>query len=164
MTVELPKNFEFFERTTPNTIEKLIREQGDDVCHNVIGKDYIKSTLQQYDFGFCRTTTKARIGQMQTRRQEKHLHSYVLCRKVPGSYVNKITVVLVCSRPTSKDGKLLLELVEKHAKEIAFPCLSLIAVGNARLVNWYKSEGYSVEDDKPIQDSSSRAYLMVKYV
>ena len=41
MTVELTKNFEFFERTTPNTIEKLIREQGDDVCHNVIGKDYI---------------------------------------------------------------------------------------------------------------------------
>jgi len=162
--MELPKNFEFFEKSNIKNIEKIIREQGDDVCQQKIGVDYIKNKVKNCDFGFIRTTIKAKIGQMQTRQNNKHLYSFVLCNLIPNSRLNKVDITLVCSRTNSKDGKQLLELVEKYAKTINYDCLSLIAVGNTRLLNWYKSQGYVLETDKDVVDSSLKIYYMVKYI
>jgi hypothetical protein len=60
--MELPKNFEYFERKTPNIVEKFIRKQGDEICQEKIGTDYIKARLQDYDFGFVRSSVKSQIG------------------------------------------------------------------------------------------------------
>ena len=141
MSVELPKHFEYFERNTPNTIEKLIKNQGD---------DYIKDRLKDYTFGF------AKIGQ--------HSISFVLCRFVDDPYIKEIDIRLVCSRPTSKDGIQLMELVESKAREMQFQKLSLIAVGNARLLHWYQALGFEAIDYKPIPDSSFKGYSMRKYL
>jgi hypothetical protein len=164
MNLELPKNFEFFDKTNIKAIENLIREQGDEVCNNKIGRDYIKNKLKNCDFGFIRKSIKAKIGQIQTRKNKQHLHSFVLCKLLPNPYLNKIDITLVCSRINSKDGKQLLELVEKYAQTINYNCLSLIAIGNTRLVNWYKSQGYLLETDKDIMDSNLKSYYMAKYI
>jgi len=155
MNIELPQNFEFFERTLPNTtIEQIIYQQGNN-C--------IKRKLNEYDFGFIYKPIKTKTHQMQT-RQDKNFYSFVLCKLLPNPYLNKIDITLVCSRINSKDGKQLLELVEKYAKTINYDCLSLIAVGNTRLLNWYKSQGYVLETDKDVVDSSLKIYYMVKYI
>lgn len=164
MSAEIPKNFEYFERMETNPIEKLIREQGDDVCQAKIGTDYIKNSLKHYDFGFARTSNKASIGQMRTRQNKKQVNSFVLCRLLPSPLFKNIDVVLVCSRTNSKDGKQLLELVESHAKKISYQSLSLIAIGNKSLLNWYTSQGYILETEKPILNSDSNAYSMRKYI
>jgi hypothetical protein len=160
--MELPKNFEYFERQTPNIMEKLIREQGDEICQEKIGIDYIKDRLKDYDFGFIRSSVKAQMGKRKTRQTEHHAYSFVLCKLLPNPLFTNIDITLVCSRANSKDGKLLLELVEKHAHKIKYDCLSLIAVGDTRLLNWYKSQGFVLETDKPIINSNCKAYYMRK--
>ena len=167
MSIELPKHFEYFERNTPNTIEKHIRKQGDDIWQNKIGTDFIKYRLKDYTFGFARISNKAKIGQqMKTRQTEQHTFSFILCRIVNDPYVREINISLVCSRPTSKDGILLMTLVENKAREMQFQKLSLIAVGNARLLHWYEALGFDCTDNKPILDCSSKAYSysMRKYI
>lgn len=164
MDLELPKNFEFFEKSNINAIENLIREQGDDVCQNKITSNYMKKKLKDCDFGFIRKSIKAQIGKMKTRKNEQYVYSFVLCKLLPNSHLNKIDITLVCSRTNSKDGKQLLELVEKYALSINYTCLSLIAIGNTRLLNWYISQGYVIEGDKDIIDSNSKAYSMSKYI
>uniref|UniRef100_A0A6C0ID83 N-acetyltransferase domain-containing protein n=1 Tax=viral metagenome TaxID=1070528 RepID=A0A6C0ID83_9ZZZZ len=206
--MELPKHFEYFgkgavslcttnsegdrrspeefERKTSNIIEKLIREQGDEICQEKIGIDYIKDRLKDYDFGFIRSSVKAQMGQRKTRQTstvaeppsklvvkrlhvpcapcqtEQHAYSFVLCKLLPNPLFTNIDITLVCSRTNSKDGKLLLELVEKHANNLKYDCLSLIAVGDTRLLNWYKSQGFVLETDKPIINSNCKAYYMRK--
>jgi hypothetical protein len=163
--MELPKNFEYFEKTSLNkTIENLIKEQGDNVCQQKIGVDYIKNQLTDYSFGFIRYTTKAQVGQRRTRLTEHHLYSFVLCKHVPDPLVKEYNIILVCSRANSKDGKLLMQLVEQKARELHYQRLSLIAVGDQRLLHWYESLGYISIDHKPIQDSNNNAYYMRKYL
>ena len=163
MSIELPKHFEYFERNIPNSIEKLIKKQGDDICHNKIGTDYIKDRLKDYTFGFARISNKAKIGQqMRTRQTEQHTFSFVLCRIVNDPYIREISISLVCSRPTSKDGIQLMELVENKAREMRFQKLSLVAVGNARLLHWYQAQGFRKTSDEPIPDSIYKMYSMSK--
>jgi hypothetical protein len=159
-----PKNFEFFEKKTPNIFEKLIREQGDDTCQQKIGVDYITSKLKEYDFGFIRASAKAQMGQRKTRKTTHQMYSFVLCKLLPNALFKNVDIVLVCSRPTSKDGKQLLELVETKAKDMRYQCLTLIAVGNTRLLHWYESQGFVMETSKPIIDSDSYAYYMRKII
>ena len=160
--MELPKNFEYFERKTPNIVEKFIRKQGDEICQEKIGTDYIKARLQDYDFGFVRSSVKAQIGRVRTRQTEHHAYSFILCKLIPAFHV--ISITLVCSRTNSKDGKQLMELVEQKAKQLNYKQLSLIAIGNSRLLHWYESQGYVTIDDKPILDSKSKAYSMMKNI
>jgi hypothetical protein len=163
--MELPKNFEFFEKKAPNkTIENLIKEQGDNVCQRKIGVDYIKNQLSDYNFGFIRYTTKAQVGRRRTRQTENHLHSFVLCKHVSDPLVKEYNIILVCSRANSKDGKLLMQLVEQKALELHYQRLSLIAVGDQRLLHWYESLGYVSIDHKPILESNHNAYYMRKYL
>jgi hypothetical protein len=164
METIIPKNFEYFERATPNEMEKLIKQQGDDVCHNIIGSDYIKNNLKTYDYGFIRISPKATIGRMRTRQNTHQLNSFILCRLIPDPLIKIIDIILVCSRPNSKDGKQLLELAEIKAKELGYQRLSLIAVGNKQLMTWYVSQGYVVESDKHILETNTYVYSMKKNI
>lgn len=162
--MESLKNYEYFERSTPNILEKLIKEQGDQVCQEKIGIDYIKDRIKDYDFGFARTLTKASIGQRRTRQNEKHLYSFVLCKKIDDDLIKELDITLVCSRKNAKDGKELMELVEKRAKELHVDRLSLIAIGDTRLLRWYESIGYICVTEKPYPNSRAKAYSMRKRI
>jgi hypothetical protein len=148
MASEIPYNFEYFERQDASPIENLIREYRHDICQAKVGPEYIEKTLNQYDFGFAR-------------HNKKQVTSFVLCRLLPSPLFKNVDVVLVCSRT---DGKHLLELVESHAKILNYQSLSLIAIGNRRLLNWYTSQGYIWETEKPILNSDSNAYYVKKYI
>ena len=161
--MELTKNFIFFDQTN-NEIKKLIKDQGDVVCQEKIGIDYINDRLKDFDFGFIRKLTQAQIGKIQEKKINEIIHSFVICKQLVNPLFKKIDIRLVCSRINSKNGKQLLELVENKAKEMKYQCLSLIAVGDKKLLNWYLSQGFTVETDKPIIDSKFKAYYMIKFL
>lgn len=161
--MDIHKHFEYFDQTN-NEIKKLIKEQGDIVCQEKIGIDYIKDRLKDFDFGFIRKLTQAQIGKIQKKKTNQIIHSFILCKIIPDPSIKEIDIVLVCSRINSKDGKQLLELVEIKSTEIKCQRLSLIAIGNSHLLNWYISIGYIKITDKPIPDSKQKAYYMRKYL
>jgi hypothetical protein len=151
----VPKQFEYFERSVPNTVEKFIKDQGDTVCREMIGSDYIKAKIKEYDFGFVRMSPRANIGQKRrTRQTEQYVYSFVLCKLIPA--FKEIDVTLVCARPLTVDGKELLDNVTQRAREMGYEWLSLIALGNARLVRWYQSQGFITVGDKPILDDEKK--------
>jgi hypothetical protein len=155
MNIELPQNFDFFERTLPNTtIEQIIYQQG---------SNCIKRKLTEYDFGFIYKPIKTKTHQMQT-RQDKNFYSFVLCKLFSSPYLNNVVISLVYSRTNTKYGEKLLELVEKYSLSKNYNCLSILDIGDARLSNWYLSQGYLLRSDKPYRYSNLNAYLMEKYI
>jgi hypothetical protein len=162
--MELPKNFEFFERLIPNEIENMIRSEDHEVCQNIYGADYIKNCLKQYDFGFVKISRQARPSRLQPQQNIPHVHGFILCKLIPNPLFRNIDITLVCSLTNPKDGKQLLELAEQRAKLIGYQCLSLILIGNLRQLSLYKSRGYVVESEKTIINSENSAYYLRKFI
>lgn len=158
--MEINKNFEYFEQNN-DAIKKLIKNQGDIVCQEKIGVDYIKDRMKDFDFGFIRKMRESQIGKMQTKKKEI-MNSFILCKIIPDPFIKEIDITLVCSRNNSKDGKELIKLLEMKAKTIKCQRISLIAIGNTRLLNWYISQDFILITEKPIIDSNQKAYSMRK--
>ena len=109
--MDLPQNCEYFDKREPNNFEKLIKEQGNDVCQNMLHENYIKNQVIDYNFGFAYTLPIAYIGQKtRTKKIEKRLSSFVLC-KIERE-LNYIDITLICSRKNTKQGKILMGIVE----------------------------------------------------
>jgi hypothetical protein len=87
-----------------------------------------------------------------------------LCKIIDDPYMKEIVIIEPCSRSNSKKRKLLIKLIENKAMEIQARRLSLIAIGNARLLHWYEALGFMLISDKPIPDSSYKVYSMRKYL
>lgn len=155
-------SFEYFEKKHTNIEEKLIKEQGQDVCRQIISKHYINLQTKEYDFGFIHKINVAQIGQTRSRKTTSttRVSSFILCKLHP--IFEEIDINLVCSRPNSKDGKKLIELVVQKALELKFKYLSLLSIGNSKLVAWYKSQGFEVISEKMYSDGSLKAYSMKK--
>jgi hypothetical protein len=187
-------SFEYFEKKHTNIEEKLIKEQGQDVCRQIISKHYINLQTKDYDFGFIHKINVAQIGQTRSRKTTSttRVSSFILCKLHPN--FEEIDINLVCSRPNSKDGNLfsginkfmhekdignpqccilldtksrivlkkLIELVVQKALELKFKYLSLLSIGNSKLVAWYKSQGFEVISEKMYPDGSLKAYSMKK--
>ena len=91
--------FEYFDKSFENynEIKNFIIKQGKDVC-----KSKIKNSIDNFSYGFI----IAQIGQ-------KYIYSFILCKKDK----NYIKIDLICSRPNSKEGLELMNIVENKAKE-----------------------------------------------
>lgn len=136
-------SYEYFEKSS-KIDEKLIREQGDDVCRNAIDKMFIDSQRKEYDFGFIRKTQIAQIGQTRSRRMisEQRISSFVLCKVLP--VLEAVDIGLICVRPSIKDGANLIDLVSKKADEMGYKKLVLFSTAESKLINWYKKQGFVV--------------------
>lgn len=155
-------NFEYFEKTSTNIEEKLIKEQGHDVCRQIISKHYINLQTKDYDFGFLHTTNVAQIGQTRSRKTSSttRLTSFILCKMHPE--FEEIDISLICSRPNSKDGKKLIEFVSQKAKEMKVKYLSLLFVGDVKFVAWYIMRGFVVLSAKKCSNGEFNVYSMKK--
>jgi hypothetical protein len=156
--------YEYFEKENAKDYEKLIKEQGEDVCRNIINKNYINSQSKDYNFGFIHKMNVAQIGQTKSRKQKStiRISSFILCKMYPD--FEEIDISLVCSRPNSKDGKMLIELVTQKAIDMKFKYLSLLSIGELKLVNWYKSQGFEIISEKAFPNGELKAYCMKKRI
>jgi hypothetical protein len=154
------ENFEYFEKGSGNNIDKLIKEYGDDVCRNVIDKNYINLQTKNYDFGFIHKLPIAIIGQRKKNKPNDFVYSFILCKLYP--QFDEIDITLVCSRPNSKDGKKLIELVCEKGRELNYKRLSLLSIGETKLVNWYKSQDFILVSEKHFPNGELKAYSMRK--
>jgi hypothetical protein len=157
--MELPINFEYFEKKT-SIVDKLIKEQGEDVCRQIIDKNFINLQKKSYDFGFIHKNYIAQIGQKKINKTPEYLYSFILCNLYPD--FEEIDITLICSRPNTKDGKQLLELVFQKGRELKYKYLSLLSIGEIKLVNWYKTQGFVVISEKPLPNGEIKAYYMRK--
>jgi hypothetical protein len=154
------EKFEYFEKSLGNNIDKLIKEYGDDVCRNIIDKNYINIQTKSYDFGFIHKSVIANIGQRKMNKPKEFVYSFILCKLYP--QLDEIDITLVCSRPNSKDGKKLIELVCEKGRELKYKHLSLLSIGEKKLVNWYKSQDFILVSEKHFPNGDLKAYSIRK--
>lgn len=160
---EMESQFEYFEKTTTNIIDKLIKEQGPDVCRNIIDTNYIDLETKDYDFGFIHKTPIAQLGQKRyTRTTPQFVYSFILCKLYPE--ISEIDITLICSRPNTKDGKILIELVCERARTLGYQRLSLLSIGEKKVLNWYKSQDFFLVNQKPFPNGEIKAYSMRKMI
>jgi hypothetical protein len=161
--MELPANFEYFERKDATIAEKLIQEQGEDVCRHIISKHYISLHSREYDFGIMRKTPIAQTGRMTHKRtSQKYVYSCVLC-KVHADLVD-VDITLICSRPNSRDGKVLMRLVEEISRLKECKTMSLLSIGDTKILNWYRHQGFILKSEKHYPDGNLKAYSMYKVI
>ena len=147
-TMNLPTNYEYFERKSKNSIETLLTEHGS----YMIGIDYLRDQLKIYDFGFIH-------------RAQTIIHSFVLCKL--NTDFSDVDIFLVCSRPQTNDGSIMLEFVHEKASRLGLVSMSLIFIeyGNTGLLDWYKSHGFLVQSYKQYKDKPQiNVYSMRKKV
>jgi len=159
--MDLPANFEYFERKTTDIAEKLIQQQGPEVCRKIINENYINIQTKEYDFGFIHKTRIAQIGRTRSRTtRTEHVYSFILCKIQ--SVLNSLDISLICSRETAKDGKKLVELAYQKAKELNIRYLSLLSINNDKVLKWYKAQGFILTSETRNVDGTIKAYYMVK--
>ena len=53
---------------------------------------------------------------------------------------------MICSRPNSKEGLELMNIVENKAKEDKNNVIYLYALNEKKLISWYESQDYKIID------------------
>lgn len=78
----------------------------------------------------------------------------------------EIIIDIVCSRRHMKLGRRLMNEVEKMARRLDVYKLSLCALAEESLKNWYVSLGFKVMDTIPLpyDRNGIKSYYMVKMV
>lgn len=153
--MELPENFEYFERKDAGIAEKLIQEPGEDICRHIISKHYISLHSREYDFGIMHKMTRKRTSQ-------QYVYSFVLC-KVHAD-LGDVDITLICSRPNSRDGKILMRLVEDISRLKECKTMSLLSIGDTKVLNWYRHQGFILKSEKHYPDGNLKAYSMYKVI
>jgi hypothetical protein len=159
--MELPANFEYFERKDAAIAEKLIQDQGEDICRHIISKHYISIHSRDYDFGIIHKTPMAQIGRMTRKRtSQQYAYSFVLCKV--HAELRDVDITLICSRPNSRDGKVLMRLVEDISRLKECKTMSLLSIGDTKVLNWYRQQGFILKSEKHYTDGNLKAYSMYK--
>lgn len=139
----MTNTFIYFTPTNLDIIEEL-KKQASEVCRQAIPKKWITGCLSDFTFGFIHLTPVAQIGATRRYPTRKRVYSFVLCKQTTH---NCVDVRLICARARSKEGSLLLDRVEKFAKEEKMEILSLSSLPEYRLVDWYKQKGFHIKTD-----------------
>lgn len=159
--MDLPDNFEYFDKKSNNIFDRLIKEQGIEVCQDMLHENYIRNQTTEYTFGFGHTIPVAYIGQKtRSKKIQKRLSSFVLCKIE--TELQYIDITLVCSRKNTKQGKILMGLVEEYARIHKIPYLHLDSLAEPKLLEWYKSQGFIIFKNKMHVSGDIKAHTMIK--
>lgn len=141
-------------------ILRAIKEQGTDVCRDTFEKAVVSASTEASTVGYVRMTPRASIGQKRRRTTEMTVHSFILGR--PAAFAPNVWAVeLVCSRPTIRDGGVLLNLMETYAAANGYVSVFLTAIGEERLLRWYNRQGYKLANTN-LQSSVIKSYNLFK--
>jgi len=183
--MELPDNCEYFDKKMPNIFDRLIKEQGNDVCQNMLHDNYIRNQVVDYTFGFAYIGQKTRSKKQERRltdaeededfcsiggilrktsecESEAKLSSFVLC-KIENE-LQYIDITLICSRKNTKQGKILMGVVEQYARILKIPYLHLDSLAEQKLLDWYKSQGFVIFKNKMHVSGDIKAHTMIKFL
>ena len=156
------KGYTFFKSgTSAKRIVRTLREQGEDVCRGVVGKEVVLKSINEADFGFARLGPVAQIGQKRKRPDTMHVHSFILGKTLEHPK-GALHIELVCSRPNSRDGGVLMTLMEDYAKSTGYSYIYLYSIGEERLMRWYARQGFRVETTVHLPAGPIKAFHMVK--
>jgi hypothetical protein len=145
--------FEYFEKTTTNIVNRIIDDQGADVCRHIIETNYIDLETKDYDYGFI-------CKKHESQSTPQYVYDFILCKMFP--IFDEVSISLVCSRTNTKFGKTLVSLACEKAKAMGYTQVSLLIIGDTKLLNWYKSQDFIRIGRKPLPNSKLQAYSMKK--
>lgn len=131
-------SFRYFTPGQADIVQQL-RTQGQDICRHYISKKWLRASLDDFHFGFTHATPRAQIGRMKRGHAALHITSFILCKTMTKDDIN---IKLICARPNSHEGCLLLRQVEAYALEKGFKTISLFSLPEYKLVEWYTKQGF----------------------
>ncbi len=146
-------------------MKDIIKSQGNDTCRQEINIQYIKDTMNSYDFGFAKITQKSIIGKKHTKRptDKYHLWGFILCKLNENTGIS--TIELVCSRQSKTGtGKLLIDkTIEVLQKNKNINIVRILCLPKDRLKTVYKNLGFQ-EDTILVHEPYMKLYEMTKKI
>ena len=156
-------DYAFFQKGADAThIMQSIKDQGDSVCRGVLNRDVVLQSLQNAQFGYVRFAPIAQIGQKKRGPNTVFVHSFILGRRYYPE--DSLFIELICSRPTARDGGVLMALIEEYAIANNYKRMFLDAIGDERLKRWYMRQGYKVARTVHIPTGQIKVWNMVKEI
>jgi len=124
-------------------IKELIKVQGENTCRNKIDKMTIRTSLDGFIFGFVSYSARANAGRRSPRSfSEKYtLNGFVIC-SILEYRPKEIYISLLCALKGLYIGSSLLEAVNEYAIKNNFNTLTLLALPDKKLIEWYKKQGF----------------------
>lgn len=154
---------------TPNTenikvLKGIMKKQGVSVCRDIISHRWVDKSLSQMSYGYAFICQKAQIGRRSLKSISDRylLKGFIVC-SIMERLPHIVNIDLVCSRPTTRLGKQLVELAEEHARDLpTVREIHLRSLPKQRLKEWYESLGYVATEDYDIQTFELKSYIMIK--
>lgn len=128
-----PNNLEriLFHRT--DTIVKSLAKQANSICRNLISEEYIRSTFNKFNYGFCYKNSDNIIGFCLW----KEIHEDVQHNKY-----KYIKLLLICAKPNDfRLGEIILFDLNNFCIQRRINTIRLLAA-NLDLVKYYENNGY----------------------
>lgn len=156
-------DYAFFQKGSDATqIIQSIKDQGESVCREVLNREVVSQSLQNAQFGYVRLAPIAQIGQKKRGPQRGFIHSFILGRRYFPD--DSLFIELVCSRPTARDGGVLMALMEEYAIANNYKRIFLDAIGDERLKRWYIRQGYQIARTVHIPTGEIKVWNMIKNI
>lgn len=156
---------EYFSKNNPlvNSIKNSILAQNSYVCREQISGEYIKKSFGRFDFGYV---NKSRRLKKKYGKNEETINSFVLARYIyDDTNLTAVTIhiELLCSSEANKmssDGSKLLKLIEDKCSNENINVITLEALKEKNLRNWYISKGFVQTQE--IEIKNTKVYSMLK--
>jgi hypothetical protein len=156
-------NIEYVEKSSElyGKIKDLIKVQGEQTCRNIIDKMTIRTSLQGFVFGYVSYSPRASSGRISPRSfSEKYtLNGFIICSVVEYR-PTEIHISLICASKGTLLGSRLLQSVDEYAAQNNYKTITLLALPDKSLIEWYKKHGFK-EGKKEMQTKCIEMYKIL---
>lgn len=151
-----------FISSSDNGIKRLLRKQGTMICRDYIYPEIIETSIEKFDYGFVLMIEKARVGQTMLRLENRlQIYGFVLTEALDEF---EVRIHLICVDDNHKgEGAILMQSVLQYAKENDYVRITLHALPDPKLVEWYQSFGFVITDEI-YKSGQLKVYAMTKVV
>lgn len=151
-----------FISSSDNDIKKLLRKQGAMICRDYIYPEIIESSIEKFDYGFVLIIEKARVGQSMLRLENRfRIYGFVLTEALDEF---EVRIHLICVDDAHKgEGTILMRSVLQYAQENDYVRITLHALPDPKLVEWYQTFGFVITDEI-YKSGELKVYTMTKVV
>ena len=134
----------FPDDTNIKLYKKILKHQGNEVCRDVITRQWIKDSVSKLSFGIAKYKKNTRNNKkIYSLADEYYLQGFISCRTdIEGEDI--LWIDIVCTREKSSYVKQLINESIEYTKN-NLPTIRLIQLFTSNdigLINWYKSIGF----------------------
>lgn len=123
-----------------NHIKDALKKDGVKICRDRMDSLIIRDCIEKFTNGFCFTMPKAMVGQRSRNWSDRNIIKSFILFDV--SSFGIINIKLLCSSSRNTQARELLDSLYEYGYDNDCSAITLEALAEERLVQWYQDNGF----------------------